>query len=125
MARPQGAASYGRQRLWGSIGWGGLSFAAGVLLDSFGYGAGFLVYLVLSAPCIYILARFSCGGGHSSSGGKGRGGSSSGRQGRKAASCMHGGGAGEGSAGPDAGGEECLHTEEVRRAAGAGLAGHR
>ncbi|PNW87333.1 hypothetical protein CHLRE_02g118350v5 [Chlamydomonas reinhardtii] len=112
-SRQQGAASYGRQRLWGSIGWGGLSFAAGVLLDSFGYGAGFLVYLVLSAPCIYILARFSCGGGSSSSGGKGRGGSSNGRQGRKVASCMHGGGAGEGSAGLDARGEECLHTEEA------------
>ncbi|KAG2452962.1 hypothetical protein HYH02_002299 [Chlamydomonas schloesseri] len=90
-SRGQEGASYGRQRLWGSIGWGGLSFLAGVLLDSCGYGSGFLVYLILSAPCIYVLARFrygsSSGGGSSSSssGGGDKGGGGSSRRGGKAA----------------------------------------
>ncbi|KAG2425694.1 hypothetical protein HXX76_013536 [Chlamydomonas incerta] len=105
-------ASYGRQRLWGSIGWGGLSFAAGVLLDGCGYGAGFAVYLALSAPCIYVLARFGGGSSSSSSGSSGSsssGGSSSGSKGRAGSSrggkagSMHGS---RGQEGEGAGEEE-------------------
>lgn len=40
--------------MWGSIGWGGLSVAAGWLVGSKGLGAGFAVYCALSLPCVLI-----------------------------------------------------------------------
>lgn len=45
---------YGRQRLWGSLGWGLLAPAAGLLIARMGLGAAFLAFLAASAPCAVI-----------------------------------------------------------------------
>ena len=53
---------YGRQRMFASIGWGALSPAGGALLQSLGFGASFLAYLLLSLPCVLALARLRIAG---------------------------------------------------------------
>ncbi|KAG2482995.1 hypothetical protein HYH03_018120 [Edaphochlamys debaryana] len=56
-AADRGGGSYGGQRLWGSVGWGGLAFGAGALLDAAGYGASFLMYGALTVPAVLVLMR--------------------------------------------------------------------
>ncbi|GLC41851.1 hypothetical protein PLESTM_001258000 [Pleodorina starrii] len=63
VAASEKAGGYGRQRLWASVGWGGLSYPSGVLLDKCGFGAGFVVFGALSLPCFVALMRFPCTSG--------------------------------------------------------------
>ncbi|GBF88640.1 hypothetical protein Rsub_01539 [Raphidocelis subcapitata] len=47
-------SDYGKQRVWASIGWGGLSTVAGALISHTSVRAGMLAYVVLSAPNIFF-----------------------------------------------------------------------
>lgn len=49
-------ASYGKQRLWGAVGWGIAGLAAGVLIERFGLSVAFVGYLVLMA-CTGLMAQ--------------------------------------------------------------------
>eukprot|EP00775_Hariotina_reticulata_P002060 gene2060-2380_t len=52
---------YGKHRMWGSIGWGALSVVAGWLIAQEGIAAGFVVYFILSIPCIAIALKLKGG----------------------------------------------------------------
>jgi hypothetical protein len=43
-----GKSSYGRQRLWGAVGWGAFSFVSGTAISRFGSDAAFLLHAVLA-----------------------------------------------------------------------------
>ena len=46
------ADGYGRARLWGAVGWGGLSLAAGALVAAKGVSAGFIAYAGAAAATL-------------------------------------------------------------------------
>ena len=46
------ADGYGRARLWGAVGWGGLSLVAGALVAAKGVGAGFAAYAAAAAATL-------------------------------------------------------------------------
>jgi PPP family 3-phenylpropionic acid transporter len=48
---------YGRQRLWGAVGWGLAAPLAGVLIDRAGLGLAFYGYLLVMAGCMVAASR--------------------------------------------------------------------
>ncbi len=56
-------ALYGRQRVWGAIGWGVSGAAAGALVDRFGLGISFYSFLFIFAIALYISTRLEISGG--------------------------------------------------------------
>lgn len=45
---------YGKSRLWGAVGWGGVSTLSGWVVSSYGMNYGFVGYLLLSLPCVVV-----------------------------------------------------------------------
>lgn len=54
---------YGRVRLWGAVGWGGLSTLSGWLLDVMGMRWGFLASVVLALPAVALSWHLDLGQG--------------------------------------------------------------
>jgi len=54
---------YGRQRVWGSIGWGVSAAVAGVLIDRFGQGVSFYVYVFFFIILALIATKLGVSGG--------------------------------------------------------------
>jgi PPP family 3-phenylpropionic acid transporter len=54
---------YGRQRVWGAIGWGIAGAAAGALVDRFGLGYSFYAFIFLFAVLLLILTRLTISAG--------------------------------------------------------------
>ena len=52
---------YGKHRLWASIGWGGLSTLSGYLISRYGIRLAFIIYGVLSVPCLFMATAFKKG----------------------------------------------------------------
>ncbi|KAF8067258.1 acyl-protein thioesterase 1 [Scenedesmus sp. PABB004] len=48
---------YGKQRLWGAVGWGVLSAFAGELVSRYGLASGFAAFALLSVPAVGCAAR--------------------------------------------------------------------
>jgi hypothetical protein len=48
---------YGKARLWGAVGWGGLSSVAGWVVSGYGTAIGFAAYVLLSVPCVVCATR--------------------------------------------------------------------
>jgi PPP family 3-phenylpropionic acid transporter len=61
-------AEYGKQRLWGAMGWGITAPVAGTLIDRNGLGWAFYGYLVLMLGCLVVASRlpvsYASIGGH-------------------------------------------------------------
>lgn len=57
-----GALGYGSLRLWGAVGWGGMSLISGTLLHRGGMGAATAAYLVLAGLALPAAMRVPCGG---------------------------------------------------------------
>ncbi len=49
--------------MWASIGWGGLSYFGGLMLDRLGFGASYVTYGLMSMPCLVAIARLKYGSG--------------------------------------------------------------
>lgn len=49
--------------MWASIGWGGLSYFGGLMLDRLGFGASYVTYGLMSIPCLFAIARLKYGSG--------------------------------------------------------------
>jgi PPP family 3-phenylpropionic acid transporter len=56
-------ALYGRQRVWGAIGWGVSAAVAGILVDRFGLGISFYAYLLFFALLLFVSTRLPISGG--------------------------------------------------------------
>lgn len=54
---------YGRQRVWGSIGWGISAAAAGLLVDRFGQGVSFYIYIFFFIILAFISTKFRMSSG--------------------------------------------------------------
>ncbi|MGC8780933.1 MAG: MFS transporter [Anaerolineae bacterium] len=52
---------YGRQRLWGAVGWGAVAPLAGWLIDRVGMSAAFAGYILLMAGCLLAVAGLPVG----------------------------------------------------------------
>lgn len=48
---------YGKQRLWGAIGWGTFSAIAGMLIDAAGLEAAFSAHLIMAIPCLFFAMK--------------------------------------------------------------------
>lgn len=55
-----GGLGYGSLRLWGAVGWGGMSLLSGSLLHYGGMGGATVVYLALALPALWGAARMPC-----------------------------------------------------------------
>ena len=51
---------YGRARVWGAWGWGGVGAASGFVVQRFGARAAFGGYVALMAPCVCAAALMEC-----------------------------------------------------------------
>lgn len=56
-------ALYGRQRVWGSIGWGVAAAATGMVVDRFGIGLSFYAFLILYTILLVLSLRLKVSGG--------------------------------------------------------------
>jgi PPP family 3-phenylpropionic acid transporter len=56
-------ALYGRQRVWGAVGWGVSAAVAGVLVDRFGLGVSFYTFLFFFALLLFTSTRMTIHGG--------------------------------------------------------------
>lgn len=56
-------ALYGRQRVWGAIGWGASAAVAGALVERFGLGIAFYVFLFYYVVLLLITSRFRVSAG--------------------------------------------------------------
>jgi PPP family 3-phenylpropionic acid transporter len=56
-------ALYGRQRVWGAIGWGVTALVAGVLVERFGLGVPFYAFAMLYTLLLIVALRLQVGGG--------------------------------------------------------------
>jgi PPP family 3-phenylpropionic acid transporter len=56
-------ALYGRQRLWGAIGWGVAAAVAGALVDRFGLGISFYAFLFFYLVLLAVTSRFKVSAG--------------------------------------------------------------
>jgi PPP family 3-phenylpropionic acid transporter len=54
---------YGRQRVWGAIGWGVTALVAGVLVERFGLGVPFYAFAMLYTLLLLVALRLQVGGG--------------------------------------------------------------